>query len=332
VKSLFVAAVAALALCASCSPKLSDADIAVVLSDNVPQPLKSLVTVEQVQSDISASGEGSLVKFKSQLKLKEPLFEAVDFETAAKAAGGDASLFRQIEESARGLAPADRESLAAAIQKATVKPVFIVQTAPVGTTADWYGSFSDKRVIDKWVSSDYKTDVAPLLKGQPRSTFGDSAVESTNAKVWFDDARTQQADLLQKMDTAKKLAQKDAEIDQAKTSAAAEVSQARAIAGAEREARETMAANHEKQARQMPVELSTRRALVGGTSVLVMQAAQAMTVRLEVVRGLQRFARDYQLVPGRPTQVGHVEGWGFLAGDAVRLSNPSFDPKVVTVP
>lgn len=319
-KRIFVTAVAALILCTGCSSKVSENDVAAVLTENVPPSLKSVVTVGPTQSDISAVGDDSLVKFKTQLKLTQPLFESADFGTMAKSTESDISLFSKIEESAQGLAPAARDEFAADIEKATQKPAFIVQTAAAGAASDWYGSFRDKKVIDKWVSSDFKTEVEPRLKGQPRTAFSEAAIEGPNAKTWFAENRARQVDVLQKIEIAKKLAQKDSEIAQAMASAATE-----------RSAKESLTAANEKQARQMPVNLSMRPALVGGTLVLGMQAAQAMSVRLEVERGLQRFSRDYQLSPGRTTQVGHLEGWGFKSGDTVRVSNPSFDTKIVTV-
>lgn len=320
-KKALIAALAALALCAGCSSKLNETEVAAVLTENIPAHLKSLVTVGSIQTEVSSTGDETIVKFKTQLKLSQPLFKEIDFDSVAKAASGETSLFAQVEEATHGLAPANRESLAEAIQKATFKPVFIAQTATEGASADWYGSFKSKKVIDKWVSSDFVTDVAPKFEGQPRSAFNEKAVDTGGANTWFADAKARQLDLLQKIDTAKKLTQKDAEIAEAKS-----------VAASEREAKEALVNAVVKKARQMPVDLATRRALVGGTLVLTMNSNQQMTVRLEVERGLQRFIRDYQLAPGRPTQVGHMEGWGFMSGDKIKLSNPAFDPKLATVP
>lgn len=320
-KLVFWLAAAILVLCAGCSSKLTDAEVAAVLTENVPAQLKALTAIDKVQTEVVSSADDTTVKFKTQLKLSQPLFQELSFDAVAKSANGEPAQFTQVEEAARGLTPADREVLADAIQKATLKPMFIAQTVLAGAAADWYGSFKSKKVIDKWVSSAFVTDVAPAFEGRPRSAFSDTAIESTNANAWFADAKTRQLDLLQKIDTAKKLAQKDAEIAVANSTAASE-----------REAKEAVVNAVEKQARQLPVELRVRRALVGGTLVLTMSTAQPMTVHLEVTRALQRFARDYQLVPGRPAQVGHLEGWGFLSGDSIKVSNPAFDPKLVTVP
>jgi len=310
----------ALFLCAGCTSKIPDNDVAAVLAENVPAALKAVVTVGPVQTDISSAGDDSLVKFKTQLTLTQPLFESADFDALAKSTQSDTSLFAKIEEGAQNLAPATRVELALDIEKATQKPVFIVQTTASGTAADWYGSFKAKKVVDKWVSSDFKTEAQPPLKGQPRAAFAEGAIEQTNAKAWFSENQARQAAVLQKIDVAKTLAQKDSEVAEAKAAAAAE-----------RQARESLVSAVEKQVRQMPITLSLRPALVGRTLVLGMQVAQAMSVRLEVDRGLQHFARDYQLVPGRATQVGHMEGWGFKSGDTIRVSNPSFDTKTVTV-
>jgi len=320
-KNVLIAAVTALTLCVGCSPKPTDSDIAGVLAENLPKALKAVVTIEQTQSDITSSGDDAQVKFKSRLKLNQPLFEAVDFEAAAKTTESDIALFSQIQEAAQGLTSASQSELAAAIKTATSKPIFITQAAPAGATAEWYGSFKDKKVVDKWVSSDFKTEVEPALKGLPRAAFDETAIETTRAKAWFAELKVKQADVLQKIEVAKQLAQKDSEIEQAKASAQKE-----------REAKETLLAAKEQQARKLPVTLSVKRALLGGSLTLVIQSTQAMTIRLEVSRGLQRFVRDYQIAAGRPQAVGHMEGWGFASGDVVRLSNPAFDAKLISIP
>jgi hypothetical protein len=327
-----------LMLCAGCTSKIPDSEVAAVLTDNVPAALKAAATVGPAQTDISSAGDDSLIKFKTQLQLAQPLFESVDFAAMARSTQSDTSLFEKIEGSVQGLVPTARNELAAEIEKATQRPAFIVQTAPAGTASDWYGSFKAKKVVDKWVSSDFKTEAEPKLKGQPRAAFPEGAIEQPNAKAWFSENQARQVAVLQKIEAGLALAQKDIEIAEAKASAAqtlaqkdSEVAEARAAAAAERQAREMFTTAVQKQVRQMPVNLTMRPALVGGTLVLGMQAAQAMSVRLEVERGLQHFARDYQLVPGRTTQVGHMEGWGFKSGDTIRVSNPSFDTKAITV-
>lgn len=313
--------IAIAALCMGCSPKLNDEEVAKVVTENMPAQLKVAVSLGKVQTDISAGANESTVKFKTQLKLSQALYQEVDFDTAAKTSNSDTGLFQQVEEAARGLNAQDRDALADSIQKANAKPTFVFQVHPEGAVSDWYGSFKTKKMIDTWVSSDFVTDVAPKFDGKPRTDFKDSAIDVSNAAAWFAQAKARQLDVLQKMDVAKKLADKDAEIAAAKTTATNE-----------REAKEAVLNALEKSARQLPVELKIRKAALGSTLVLSMSAAQPMTVRLECVRGLQRFSREFQLVPGRPTSVGHLEGWGFLSGDSARLTNPNFDPKVVTIP
>lgn len=319
-KSIFLAATAALILCAGCTSKPTDSDVADVLTANIPKAFMAVVAVEQIQADISG-GDEAVVKFKSHLKLSQPLFETVAFGSVAAATGSDVTLFKQIKDAAQGLTSPAKEELAEVIKKAITKPAFISLKTPIGATVDWYGSFKEKKVVDKWVSSDFKTEVEPAFKGQPRDAFDAAAIEDSKAKDWFVEVKTQQIDVLQKIENSKKLAQKDIEIQQAK-----------AQAQHEREAKEALIAAKEKQARQLPVSLSVRPSVMGNTLVLVMQATQAMTVHLEVARGLQRFAHDYQLLGGKPMQVGHMEGWGFAHGDVVRLTNSAFDPKVVAVP
>ena len=314
-------ALAISALCMGCTPKLNDEEVTKVVGENLPAQLKAVVSLGKVQTDIASGSDESTVKFKTQLKLSQALYKEIDFDSAAKTSNGDAGLFQQVEEAARGLNTQDREALAESIQKATMKPAFIAVVSPEAAVSDWYGSFKSKKVIDKWVSSDFATEVAPKFEGRPRSEFKDSAIDVANGTAWFAEAKTRQLEVLQKMDVAKKLADKDSEIQAAKAAAANE-----------REAKEAVLNAVEKSARQLPVELKVRKAALGGTLVLIMSAAQPMTVRLECARALQRFSRDIQLVPGRPTSFGHLEGWGFLSGDSVRITNPGFDPKIVTIP
>lgn len=338
-KNKLIAFVAVLFLCVACSPKPTDGDIGGVLAENVPKDLKTIATVDQIQADISGAGDDVLVKFKTHLKLNQALFEAADFDAIAKASGSDASLFGEIEKGAKGLTIAGREGLAAAIKAATTKPTFLTEASPTGAAVEWYGSFKAKKVIDKWVSSDFKTDVEPKLKGRPRSEFPESAIESTRASAWFSDIKAEQVALLQKIDTAQQLEKKDAEVAQAQIDNSqmlaqkeTQVAQALAVAQEERAAKERVIAQQQELARRMPVRFQFRKALIGGTFILRIEVAQPMTIRLDVTRGLQKFERDLQVAPGRISEIGHLEGWGFKSGDAIMLLNPSFDPVSFATP
>ncbi len=190
-------------LCAGCSSKVSDHDVAAVLTENVPSGLKAVVAVGPTQAHISSTNDNSLVEFKSQLKLTQPLFESVDFGTMAKSTHSDISLLGKIEERAQGLAPAARDELAADIEKATRIPTFIVQTAKAGDASDWYGSFTRKSFGNMWVWSDFKTLAEPKLRGQPRTAFSEAAIDESNAKTWFAESRARQVDVLQEIEDAK---------------------------------------------------------------------------------------------------------------------------------
>jgi hypothetical protein len=96
-----------------------------------------------------------------------------------------------------------------------------------------------------------------------RRSFDDAAVETTQAKTWPAALNAEQADLLQKMETAKQLAQKDVEIEQAT-----------ATAQTERAAKEELVAANAKQARRMPVSVTMERAKIGRTLTLVLQTTQ----------------------------------------------------------
>lgn len=301
-------------LCVACSSKPTDADINSVIADNLPKELKSSVSVEQTQTDVSVNGEEVVVKFKTNLKLIQSLFEATDFDTAAKVAGGDIALFEKVADSWKALSPAGQEALSSMVETATHKPVFISEAKAAGASVEWYGSFKTRKLVDKWVASDFKTEVGPEIKGHPRSEFPDTAIESTRASAWFADIKNKQSELLQKLDVAQKLEQKDVE-----------VAGAQAVAQKERAEKEALLAAREQQARRMPLNTQFRPAALGNTFVLRLQVDKSMSVRLDVSRGLQNYSRDLQMSPGRVLEIGHLEGWGFKSGDAVTLSNPSFD-------
>jgi hypothetical protein len=294
--------------------------LATVLATNVPKTYATVVTIEEIQAEV-AGGDEAVVKFKSHLKLKLPLFEPVAFDAVAEATGSDISLFKQVAEAAQGLESPTKEELDEEIKKATTKPVFIHVTAPIGTAVDWYGSFKEKKVVDKWISSDFVTAVEPAFKGQPREAFGVDAIEDSKAKNWFADIKLLQAEVLQKIENSNKIAQKDKELQEV-----------RAEVQVEREAKEKLLAASEKQARQLPVSLSLRRSRFGRSLVLVIQSMQSMSVHLVVTRGVERFERDYQLTANVPFPIGHMEGWGFFRGDAIRLTNVAYNPKVAVVP
>jgi hypothetical protein len=310
----FLAFCAAVALLTGCAPKPSDEDLKEVLAQNVATPLKSSVAIEQLQTESSGRGDDQLIKFKSVLKTSEPLFAPVEFESAAKSAGGNVGRFGQVESAAQALSPEARDKFSADVVKATEKPTFISVATPVGSTSDWYGSFKVKKVVDKWLSSDFKTDVEPGLAGQPRASFPANAVDVAQAKAWFADLQPKQEALLQRLADAKSLEQKDAEL-----------AQQLAATQQERQAKESLLAAEQSKARQLPLQVGFRHASFGGTQVLRIQALRPMTVRVDVTRGLHRFARDMQVAPGRIVELGHLEGWGFKSGDQVSLSNPAFD-------
>ena len=356
-KNKLIAFVVVVLLCVGCSPKPTDEDVGAVLTENIPPALKPVAAIDQTQAEISSAGDDLLVKFKTHLKLSQPLFDAIEFESAAKAAGGDNSSFGEIEKRSQKLTAAGRESLADAIKAATNKPTFLAESSAAGIAVEWYGSFKAKKVVDRWVSSDFKTDIEPKFKGRPRSEFPESAIESAKANGWFTDIKVKQVALLQKIDTAQQLERKDAEASQAQIDNAqllaqketelseaknlaaqklaqrdAEVQHALAIAQRERVAKEGVIAQQQRQARQMPIKVQFRRAAIGGTSVMRIEAGLAITVRMDVARGAQTFARDLQVASGRVVEIGHLEGWGFKSGDMVRLSNPSFDTVSFTAP
>jgi len=155
--------------------------------------------------------------------------------------------------------------------------------------------------------SDFKTEVQPSFKGMPRKAFPEDAISADSASSWFAERKRDQQAFLQRVSDTQKLHETEERL-----------AAAQATAEQEKQSRE-------RSDRRMPLNVSARPAALGGTMVLRLQVLRPMTVTLNVTRGLQRFSRELQLVPGRTVEFGHLEGWGFRSGDQVTLSNPAFD-------
>lgn len=329
---LSVALLASLLL-AACSSKPSETDIASFLNENLPTQFKTALKLDQITSETNSAGDEVTVKFKAQLKLTQPLFEGADFEVVAKSQEFDVSGYSEIERRSKELTDQNLAAVSAAIQPALAKTEFIKETSPADSVSEWYGSFKSKKVVDKWVSSDFRTDIPLKLSGKPRAEFSEAATPVSRASGWFAAMKTSQGDALAKIGAAKILQDKDVEIAQGKAEAEqvrkekdAAIAQAERVSEQERQAKEKAMAAHQKLLRKMPVEITTRNALVGGTIVLRIQSQVPMTINLTVERGLQKHSRDLQLAANKVLEYGHAEGWGFKSGDVVTISNPAFDP------
>lgn len=308
-------------VCAGCSPKPTVADVEGILGENIPGALRSVAALRGTQTDITAIADGSSVKFKSQLVLTQPLYEIKSFEEAARHSNSDLAAYEQLKRKAFELSGDLRNRFSSQIAATTVRPVFLAEATSAGTSGEWYGSFQAKKVVDRWLPTEFKTDVQPTFKGQARAALPQGAIELSTSADWFSKARAVQTELLASIEVAQKLEQKDADI-----------AAARATAEQERESKNEVLAAQRNQARQLPLRIGFRNALVGGTAVLVVQGRDSMTVTLEVTRGLQHFTKALQLAPGKTVAVGHLEGWGFRAGDSLTFHHPSFDPLSTTVP
>lgn len=313
--------IASIFIAVGCSSKPSESDVSAVLAANLAADLKAAVTIEQITTDMSGGGDEVNVKFKTQLRLKEPLFEIANFEAAAKAVGGDLVLFSEIEKKGQSLSESARNSVESEIKAMTSKPVFLTETGSIGSLGEWYGAFKAKKVVDKWLASDFKTEVAPKFTGSPRVKFPVEGISVASAPEWFTKMKTEQLVFMGKLDSLMQLEAKDEEI-----------AKAQALADQERQAKENLMAAEQKMARRLPFsELVLRPAKLGGTLVLRIQPVQSMTVRLDVVRGLQQHSRELQLKANVRFEYGHLEGWGFKPGDSVAVSHPSFDPVMFTI-
>lgn len=309
----------ALAL-AACSPKPGPEDISAAVRENIPGSIATLAQFDAAEAESRSEGEGFLVTFKAHLKTKEALYRLVDPVKVAADVGAVLSL-SALEEVVRTTPPEVTEALANDLKPLLARPAFFEPTAAAGTPIEWYGSMRMKKVVDKWVTTEVKSEVPPSIPGAPRALIPPDAVELSKAKDWFSDREKQQRFMVQRLADATKV--KSAEQGAAR---------AEAVAQRERELRDNVVAAVQQHARQLPIRYGFRRAAFGGTEVLELQSNTAITLRMEVRRGYQQLVRDLQVVPGRTLSFGHIEGWGFRSGDAVRLTNGAFDPTTFTAP
>lgn len=309
-----------LALLAGCSPKPDDDSVRQVLEQHLPRSVGDGVVVQEVQSEMTADGDSVLVKFKAQLRATQPFYVPVEFEEVSNTANANKNMFAAVDRAVQGLSAQLRQEFQVDVQKLSSRPVFIQQRTPSGSLMDWYGSYRAKKVVDRWVVNAFTTDVDPVVRGKLRSAYPSDALEAGSADSWFTEMERNQQSFLQRVSDAQKLEH-----------AQEQLAEARSAAEEERAAREQQAFAAERQARQLPINVQLRRALIGNTFVLRMTSLRPITVTVQVSRGAQHFARDLQLTTGRPMELGHLEGWGFRTGDLVEISNSLFDPKAFRV-
>lgn len=147
-KHIFFICLTVLGLLTGCSPKPTDAEVSAVLLQNLPESLKTASTLESVQTELNVAGDETLVKFKSVTKLSQPLFEKVEFNAAAQAAGFETLSYKAIDKGMSALSASAREALAELAKQATDKPTMLKEVAASGANSDWYGSFRFKKVVD----------------------------------------------------------------------------------------------------------------------------------------------------------------------------------------
>lgn len=299
-----VAGAVLVTLVAACSNNPTPNDIQRTLQERTPDAYKGITSVRPVQTEMNSEADNTvLVKFKAEIVLTEPLYMATDFSRAAQSAGVDMQKYGLAESALRSMPRNLRESVEAEAQRLLKRPTFIEQTTPGAATSEWYGSYRTKKVVDKWVITEFHTHVMPAFKGVAKASLPADALTLQDASGWFSNARRDYELVFQRAADAQR-------VQQAEQRAA----QAQAIA-------EQMQA----EARKMPVNVGFRRAALDGSMVLRMQATAPITATLSVSRGHQSFRRDIQLAPGKTTELGHLEGWGFRSGDRLTLTNSSFD-------
>jgi hypothetical protein len=86
----------------------------------------------------------------------------------------------------------------------------------------------------------------------------------------------------------------------------------------------------------LPVTVSFRRAILGGG--LVARFRNNTALQLEIAALFispstgQRSQTQLVLGPGQTQEVGSLQGWQFIAGQQIQLSNTGFRPIVISVP
>lgn len=306
---------------AACSSKPSSEEINAAVREHVPSKAGTVAEFNSADAETRPEGDGFVVNFKAHLRTKEALYRVLDASKVAADVGADLGPFKELEDATRA-APEDVKSdLAEDLRRLSTRPTFIEQTVPARKPVDWYGSMHMKKLVDRWVITDVRTEVEPVLVGSSKNQLPSDAVELARAKDWLAELANQQHVMAQRL------------FDRTRARVAEEkAARSEAVAQSEKDARAKVVEAVQQQARQLPIRYAFRPAVLGGTGVLQLQSSTPMTLRLEVSRGYQHFAKDLQVAPGRTVSFGHLEGWGFKTGDVIRFSNSSFDPATVTVP
>lgn len=318
-----VAAACLVTLVAACTSRPSTEEVAVVLQQNLPETIREAARIETSKTEMATTGQSDsmVVKFKAQVRISEPLYAAVDLSRAAEKAGVDLAKFSTSDRMLQSIPDNLRTEFEGEIRRLSIKPTFVEERVQAGAMSEWYGSYRATKVVDRWVVSDFHTDVPPAFVGVKRAALPPDSVPLQTAPVWFTETQRDYDNLLRRISDAQRVHQ-----------AEARATEAQAAAQHERDAREQVVAAATQQALKMPISYRFRSAALSGSMVLQMQVITPMTVTLNVTRGHQHFSRDLQLLPGRTVEFGHIEGWGFRGGDEVTLTNSRFSPVVFSAP
>jgi len=78
----------------------------------------------------------------------------------------------------------------------------------------------------------------------------------------------------------------------------------------------------------VPVELTFRKALIGSGAVAQFKNNSGKLLSVEVKFSNPTFHTskvfDFVLDPGKPLEIGHLEGWTMASGDTVEVSSSGF--------
>jgi hypothetical protein len=132
--------------------------------------------------------------------------------------------------------------------------------------------------------------------------------------------------------SAQKIAIAEAVIVLGATAVYFEVQRGRAL----QEVDQLKAANAQLSMAELPVSVSFHRALLGGKSYVAefgSHGASDMAVAVEWVDGSTHNRRSFRVDvgPGRPTPLGHLQGYDFEPGDMLTMSHDGFKPVMAQV-
>ena len=89
-----------------------------------------------------------------------------------------------------------------------------------------------------------------------------------------------------------------------------------------------------RQLKPLPLKVTTRPALMGSGKVVVFQNDGGDSLRISItLHNAGNESKQYEdvLDPNQMKEIGHLQGWSFIAGDEVAVTSPGYRPQKWTI-